>query len=881
MPLAAGSNLSTYEILAPLGSGAMGEVWRARDTRLGREVAIKVLPEHFVDDEERLRRFEREARTLASLNHPNVAQIFGVDQVGDTCFLVLELVPGETLEERVGRGALPLEESLEVCSQIADGLEAAHEAGVVHRDLKPANVRITPEGRVKVLDFGLAKPMRAREGGAGTDSVLSTEAGRLLGTPTYMAPEQARGKPVDKRVDVWALGCVLYECLTGGRAFPGGSLPDVVAAVLEKEPDWTRLPARLPPRLVELLRRCLAKDPRERLRDLGDLRWELARIRAGDAGAAARPPATRRHVPLAAFAAGALLAAAAAFALRDRAGAPASPPVRRFALYGTNLAVDSVQGLAISPDGGLLVYRTRDADEREQLHARALDRVEAEPLAGTEHGSLPFFSPNGAELGFHAQDELRVLTLATGVVRRLAAVEGGFSGGAWLDDGRIVWTVLRDRRIGSIATAGGEPRYDVLESLEPTARVFAPSPLPGGRAVLCGIRNGPAFETAVLDLATRALTVLGPGLTPVLAPNGYVLQQSVDGPLMALPFDLERLAARGPAFPAVADLAPRVSAHARMFALAADGTLAYVPAAAFRGRGAIVSVDRQGRTEPVLEQGHVVDNPRWSRDGRRIAFRTPSPDCDLWILDVERGVTTRLTGDGDHHGNEWLAGDGGLATMRIPALAPPSLLAVGGAGSGEPKELLRVPVIRGSFVSSCAPDGRHVLINAYGGAGADVLLADLSEGICRPLLDSSADERAAVFSPDGRHVAYVSDEEGREEVFVRPFPALDGRVKISIDGGDDPVWSRAGDELFFLSGKSVMVAKVATDGGFSAGRPERLFEARFLQRWNSGTASYDVGPDGDRFLMVRQRTGELGVEVQVVLGWLAELRVLDPELAAR
>ncbi|MHC4831618.1 MAG: serine/threonine-protein kinase [Planctomycetota bacterium] len=276
MSLTAGQSLSFYEILGPLGAGAMGEVYRAKDTRLEREVAIKVLPEHFAEDDERLRRFEREAKSLASLNHPNVAQIFGVDQVDDTCFLVLELVPGETLEDRISRGALPVDEAIDVCRQIAEGLEAAHEAGVIHRDLKPANVRITPDGKVKVLDFGLAKPAVPGKDGSSTDSVLATEAGRLLGTPTYMAPEQARGKPIDRRVDNWAFGCVLFECLTARRAFDGESLSDVLAGVLEHEPDWTALPAGVPGRVRRLMERCLVKDPHERLRDVGDARLELA-----------------------------------------------------------------------------------------------------------------------------------------------------------------------------------------------------------------------------------------------------------------------------------------------------------------------------------------------------------------------------------------------------------------------------------------------------------------------------------------------------------------------------------------------------------------------------------------------------------------------------
>jgi len=873
--LTPGSKLLHYELLAPLGAGAMGEVYRAKDSKLGREVAIKVLPEHFAADEERLKRFEREAKTLASLNHPNVAQIFGVDQVGDTCFLVLELVPGESLEERLKRGPLSLNESLDVCKQIADGLAAAHEAGVIHRDLKPANVRITPEGKVKLLDFGLAKPAREGQSGSSTDSVLSTEAGRLLGTPTYMAPEQARGKAIDKRVDIWAFGCVLYECLTARRAFAGETLSDVFAAVLEHEPDWSKLPPATPPRVRELLRRTTAKDPRARLRDIGDAPWELA-----SSGQEQSPVVAGRHGRLArvlTFLAGAGLAAALLFFTLNQEE-PAPQRTRRFVHFGTNLTIDSVQGLALSHDGGRLVYRARNAAGQDQLFVHPLDSFEATPLAGTEQGYLPFFSPGDEELGFAVHGELRVLTLSTGSVRTLTALPRGFSGGVWLSDGTILWTSTIGRQLGRVAAVGGTPEYLDVGATDEFELVVAPSALPDEQALLLGARSGGGFQTLVFDLESRKTTVIAEGFTPVFAPGGFVLYQRSEGPLMALPFDHRKRVVLGQAFPVVADMGPRVSTHVRMFALAGDGTLAYLPKSVFADRGMLVSVDRKGIVEPILTVGKVVDNPRYSRDGRRLAFRTPAPFCELWVHDLERGVTTRITQGGDNHGNVWLPDDTRIATMHLAR--PPVLMTCDAGGAGGPVELF-APETPFGFASSCSPDGRYLLFGTQSEPGADVYLADLEQRSSRPLLHAPGAERAAVFSPDGKYIAYTSDEEGQEEVYVQSFPALDVRRKVSVQGGKDPAWSRDGTELFFLSGRTLMAAAVRTAPSLSSARPEPLFVAEFVESWNSGLASYDPSPDGQHFVMVRQRSGTLGAEMHVVLDWLPELRARDPRNAAR
>jgi len=872
--LVSGQSLSFYEIAGPIGAGAMGEVFRARDTRLDRDVAIKVLPEHFAQDEERLRRFEREAKALASLSHPNVAQIYGVDQVEDTCFLVLELVEGEGLDERLERGPLAVAEAVDVARQIASGLEAAHESGVIHRDLKPANVRITHEGEVKLLDFGLAKANVPRGAGSTTsDSVLTTEAGRLLGTPTYMAPEQARGRPIDRRVDLWAFGCVLYECLSARRAFGGETLSDVLAGVLEKEPDWSALPPATPPHVRALIERCLVKDPRERLRDAGDARLELTR--PAMQGAPVDADAGGRGGALAvAFVLGLVLAGAGAM-LWNRPAPEESRGVTRFTLPATGMSVDAFQGLALSPDGRKLLFRARDEHGREGLHLRNLDSFETEVLPESG-GWLPSFSPDSRRAVFYVLGEIVVLDLDSRGMRTLCFSHPGYSGATWLSNDEIVFAGASGPHLFRIDAEGGVP--ETLEYSSPPPDVVSnPAALPGGEALLCSARMNPGgtFDVAVYSREDRELRVLVErGFTPVYSPTGHILyQQPEGGSLMAVGFDLERLETRGSSFPVVSDIGARVSIQVRMFDISQNGTLAYVPQTMVSGGGGLVWVDRENETTPITDFDGLVDTPRLSNDGTRLAFRAPAPECSIWVHDLARGVTTRITHEGDNHGIAWSPDDQRVYFNRVhdDAWALASTRA-DGAGA---VEMHSEPTISRGFVSSLSQDGRFVLVNANNEETLyDVALITLEDGQETTFLGGRFNEKAGSFSPDGTHVAYMSDESGVFEIYIEDFPDRTTRTQVSTGGGDEPVWSKDGNRLYYRSGLKLFSVDVTTSPSLEVGRSELVLDGHHSTRGTSGLPDFDVEATGERFLMIRQPSPE-GAAINVVLDWFQEIEAAE------
>lgn len=885
----ASTSIGPYEVERELGRGGMGVVYLARDTRLDRLVAIKALPDHLVADPDRLSRFEREAKIVASLNHPGIAAVYALEEDAGRKLLVMEYVEGETLASRLMRGRLPVDEAIEISKQIAEALEAAHEKGVIHRDLKPGNVMLRPDGAVKVLDFGLARSgdraggssvrMPSPDAHSPTMTVASpaytespTLPGAILGSAGYMSPEQARGKPVDKRTDIFSFGCILYEMLAGESLFGADTVADSIGAALYKAPDLSRLPAPTPPSLRRLLQRCLAKDMHRRLHDIADARIELESMgMEPEPGAPARPAATGKLAIFGAFVAGAaLVALVMLIAIRPD---PKIAHVTRFAITETRMPNDAFLGVALSPDGRQLVYRAVADDGFEDLKIRSLDSLEANPLSDAADGGWsPFFSPDGGRVGFFTRGILKFVTLASGITRNIALIDqGGYSGAAWLPDDTIIFAGSSSK-FGRVRADGGAVESLEVNGLREGEYVISPWALPDGQAILCGVGGGVEFDIAVYDLASRTLRKLVEnGFSPMFSTSGHILYQlGKDGPLMAAPFDVKRREVTGPALPVLSDLGARAGYQVRPFAVAADGTLAYVPKSSAVELGTLMWVDRQGETELITDFQRGVDIPRLSHDGRRIAFRIPAPNCEIWVHDLQRGVTTRLTHEGDNHGVAWSSNDESILFANLTAPQTWSVMTAPADGSGKASAISATGILRG-FVSSVSPDGNFVLVNSTNPNGEDVYLVSIAEAQVGPLLNSRYRERAAVFSPDGNHIAYVSDESGREEVYVQPFPLLNHREQISTNGGADPVWSRDGKELFFRSGFKMMVVAVALEPQFSAGRQQFLFETDFTARGNSGLASYDVSLDGQRFVMVRQRAGQGGARVNIVLNWFDEL----------
>ena len=957
MALAAGARLGPYEILSALGAGGMGEVYRARDTKLNRDVALKLLPDLFAADPDRLARFQREAQVLASLNHPNIAHIHGLEESGPSTgsgqaavrALVMELVEGETLAEKIAQvstlksqgSGLPLDEALPIAMQIADALEAAHEQGIVHRDLKPANIKVRPDGTVKVLDFGLAKalgtakaapydgdgadvgrPFRGADA-ANSPTITSpaalagmTGAGVILGTAAYMSPEQAKGRTVDRRADIWAFGCVLYEMLSGRRAFAGEDVSDTLVSVFRDDPDWSALPSDTPPRVVQVLRVCLRKDPKQRVRDISAVRLAMdgafesgAELPAASPVAAAPPPKRNRvAVATAALLATAVVAAVVTWAVMRSAPAAKPQPVR-FAIVPPAAQPLQISGfdrdLAISPDGTHLVYVSTPASGLRQLMVRAIDRLDAVPLRGIT-GSVaavsPFISPDGRWVGFFESRELRKVLMTGGPPITLVSTTPGPRGASWGPDNTIVYAT-NDPATGllSVPAGGGEPK--VLTKPD-TARGeqdhLWPSILPDGRAVLFTLTQAGSVDNslvAVLDLKTGQRKTLirggshaeyvdpstssGQALSMGAERTGYIVYAAADT-LRAVRFDLARLEVLGDPVPVLEQVMTAPTAAAD-FAVARQGTLAYVPG---RAGGAaliprsLVWVNRQGREEPIKAPPRTYTIPRLSPDGTRVAVDIRDQENDIWIWDLTREGLTRLTFGREVDSNPVWTPDGRRIIFSSSRAGLPNVYWQPADGTGTADRLTTSQNVQSP--SSISPDGTSLVFAEQTPKSDRDLYVLRIGGTSQPrpqlLFQAPFTEVNAEISPDGRWLAYQSDESGQEQIYVRPFPKVDdGRWQISTNGGRTPVWARSGREVFFADGAGFLTSvSVQTTPAFSAGNPTRVFETRYLSTSGVGGRTFDVSRDGQKFLMIKDNASggqnTQPASIVVVLNWFEELR---------
>jgi len=872
MTLTPGTKLGPYEILSPIGAGGMGEAYCARDPRVGRDVAIKVSAEQFSE------RFEREARAIAALNHPNIATLY---DVGPN-YLVMELVEGPTLQERIGKGAIPLDESLTIARQIADALESAHEKGIVHRDLKPGNIKIKPDGTVKVLDFGLAKVEEKTNVNLETSPTLSvaqTAAGVILGTAAYMSPEQARGKSVDKRADIWAFGVVLYEMLTGKRLFQGDTVSDTLAAVLKEEPEWDRIPVKA--RL--LLRSCLQKDPKKRLADISD-----AKLLLEDA-----PESTGARRSLLPWIAVVIVLTAITTALVVWTLKPSAPEkALEISRFRYELAKDQQlanyvfqRSLAVSPDGRQIVYATNGG-----LYLRSMDDLDARliPETGGNLGN-PFFSPDGKWIGYWsgADNQLKKVAISGGSPIKLMDASENIGSYSWGTDDTIVFG-LRGKGIGRIPANGGISELIIKQGQD--EHLHDPQVLPDGDSVLVTNLFYLPSKIMIYSLKSGKRSVLIEGYSARYLPTGHIVYASGNN-LLAVPFDLKNLKVSGKPVPVVNDIW-WIEVYLQ-YAVSDSGTLVYVPGtgiAAANAQRTFLWVDRNGKEESIAAPPSFYQDPRISPDGTRVALAvTAGGNTDIQIWDLVHKNLTRLTFDSDwhyHHHPLWTpdgrriaytsgnAGMYGICWKAADGTGKDELLVARGtkhvpaSWSGDGKTLVGLECFPTSSTSSNMTD-----------IGTLMLQGDRK---WEPLLNEKYNEAQPRISPDGRWMVYTSNESGRNEIYVRPFPDVDkGLWQVSTSGGDSPLWSQDGRQIFYRSGDAVMSVSIKMDPTFSNETPKPLFHGTYVSAdfIANEFSPWDISPDGKRFLMMkesRSSPGEGPRRINIVLNWFEELKQRVP-----
>jgi serine/threonine-protein kinase len=860
MALEIGSRLGHYHVTALIGEGGMGQVYQATDTKLNRQVALKILPEAFAADPDRLARFQREAQVLASLNHPNIAAIHGLEDSEGTKALVLELVEGPTLADRIAQGPISVDEALPIAKQIAEALEAAHEAGVIHRDLKPANIKVRDDGTVKVLDFGLAKafePKAPDVSGSMSPTIsltaAATQMGMVIGTAAYMAPEQAKGLPVDRRADIWAFGAVLFEMLTGKKLFETGDVSEMLASVLVKDPDVSSIGTDVPEHVRSVIRHCLVKDPKERLRDIGDVRLAMKGVFettvASPSEVVAVPALRVWQRPLPSMLVGLALLVIGGVAVWS-VTRPEPPVVARFVHElpdGQTFRRAGRPVVTLSPDGGTFVYNTTDG-----LYVRTLPELDARLIAGTTDDlNSPVFSPDGLAVAYWdiAAQELKRVALSGGAPVTITAVPDFPYGITWQSDNTLLYG--QEDGIWRVPDAGGTPEH--LVEIDEGERVHGPQMLPDGEWVLFTFRAAGTLAWAEADIVVQSLTT---GERETLIPGGrdarYVatghLVYGLDGVILAVPFDVVSRQVLGGAVSLVDGVRATsvTSSGAMQFALADNGSLVYAPGEGTGGNTSLVWVTEAGEETPTTAPVRTYGDPRVSPDGKRIAVQLlDDGNVDVWIWSLDDGPLTRLTFDA---GND-----------LYPFWTPDSLRVVftsqreGGGlfwkaadGTGEVEPLMQSD--DGAAPWGWTSDGRLLFDTSEGDIG--VVTVD-GEPTVEMLLETEFEEVVPALSPDGRWLVYQSNESGQEEIYVRPFPNVDGgRWQVSTNGGFDPVWSPDGRRLFFLqvSPFRLMVANIETDPTFSRGTLTETFDLSAYALVGGGRR-YDLAPDGDRFIL--------------------------------
>ncbi len=904
MSLASGAKLGHYEIICPLGAGGMGEVYRARDLKLKRDVAIKVLPDSVAGDRERLARFQREAETLAALNHPNIAHIHGLEMSDPSTgsgqaalALVMELVEGPTLADRIARGPIPLADAMPIAKQIAEGVEAAHEQGIIHRDLKPANIKVRPDGTVKVLDFGLAKAMEpggaSRADAMSSPTIHATQAGIILGTAAYMSPEQARGAVVDRRADIWAFGCVLYEMLAGKAVFARESITDTLATITRDEPDWAMLPAATPDRVRLLLLRCLQRDRKQRLQAIGEARIVLDATddRTSSSASIGRrpsaPPAPNRLLWWGMSMLVALVAAGSGWWVA-RASIP-TPLVSRLSIalqvpLSTHYATANV---AISPDGRTLAYVGVTNDTR-MIYVRSMDQIEVRPLAGTEGATGPVFSPDGAWIAFVADRKIKKVPVLGGSPTVVNEGNPDTVSIDWPDD-TIVFTRGFTLGLARVSASGGVA--ETVMTPDPNKGESAylwPRLMPGATDLLFVINPE---SNASLNEGRIAVETLGrkdsreildaQGSFPLYTASGHLVFFG-GGSLRAAPFDPRQRKMTGPAVPVVEGVSIAPHTGAVQAAISRSGTLAYAAVGDQIPKNSLVMVDVNGRAQPLTDAlPHHLGEMNVSPDGQRIALRSAKANDDIHVFDISRGSLTRFTYEGGDEQNPVWTPDGKRLVYASQRGGTPTMYWKPADGNGTPEQILAPQ--NPHRPSSFSPDGKFLAYTeVHPQSGLDIWTVRLDDGSSRtpePFLRTRFDEDLPRFSPDGRWLAYRSYESGRMEVYVAQFPGAAVKRQISTDGGDKPLWAPDGKQLFYANGNRIMTVDLNSESGLQPTKPRLLFERTFS---SSATDSgiwghtWAVFPDGKHFLFVDQPVQPEVRELRVVINWFEELKRLVP-----